>query len=545
MVLRCAGGDTAQQMVNIPTPEEFIALQQALADARRRNESLAGELRVVRTERDLLKEQLNKFKRALFAASSEAMGQHQKDMFFNEAESLGAQAQAAAEEPVDDKVDVPGHQRAKRGRKPLDPALPREVVRHELPEDERVCPHDGATLREIGVEASEQLDIIPQQVRVIRHERVKYACPCCDGALRLAGRPAQVIPKGLFTESALAWIATSKYLDGLPLYRQAALLGRFGGTDISRNTVAASMVRLGSLVQPVVNLLRDEMLDAPLVFGDETDLQVLKEPGRSAQAKSYVWAQMTDSSGRNGTGPPIRLFSYAPSRSTKTAMTLYAGIRPGAVLMTDGYEVYDAVADAHQLVHLACWTHCRRYFLEALQALPKEQRGPTQLAGRFIALIAKLYEVEAQAKRDQVDTTELGRRRQHHSVPVLGEIEALLSAHLHGALPKSLIGKALHYLASQWHKLKRYVEDGRYSIDNNVQENAIRPFCVGRRNWLFSDTVAGAHASANLYSLLQTCRVNGIDGYRYLRALFIALPQAKTVDDFAALLPWTIDLSSQ
>lgn len=268
--------DTAWQMADMPTLEQFQALQQALAEARTHNDALAGELRVTRTERDLLKEQLNKFKRQLFAASSEVTGQHQRDMFFNEAESLGAQAEPAAEEAAsdDDKIDVPGHRRAKRGRKPLDPELPREVVRHELPEDERVCPHDGAALREIGVEATEQLDIIPQQVRVIRHERVKYACPCCDGGLRLAARPAQVIPKGLFTDSALAWMATAKYLDGLPLYRQAALLGRFGGTDISRNTVAGSMVRVGQAVQPVINLLRDELLDAPLVFGDETELQV-------------------------------------------------------------------------------------------------------------------------------------------------------------------------------------------------------------------------------------------------------------------------------
>lgn len=540
-------------MVNMPTLEEFTALQQALASALKHNESLAGELRtttgelrIVRTERDLLKEQLNRFKRQLFAASSEVTGHHQQDMFFNEAESLGAQADPAAEETLagDDKIDVPGHQRTKRGRKPLDPALPREVVRHELPEGERVCPHDGAALREIGVEATEQLDIIPQQVRVIRHERVKYACPCCDGGMRLAARPAQVIPKGLFTESALAWIATSKYLDGLPLYRQAALLGRFGGTDISRNTVAGSIVRLGQAVQPVVNLLRDELLDAPLVFGDETELQVLKEPGRSAQAKSYVWAQMTDGSGKDGTGPPIRLFSYSPSRSTATAMTLYAGIRAGAVLMTDGYEVYDKVALTHDLVHLACWAHCRRYFHDALQALPKDKRGPEQLAARFIALIGKLYQIEAQAKRDGIDLAELTRRRQRESARVLLDIEMLLLANLHAVLPKSLLGQALHYLASQWNKLKRYVEDGRYSIDNNVQENAIRPFCVGRRNWLFADTVAGANASANLYSLLQTCRVNGIDGFRYLRSLLLALPNARTVDDYADLLPWRMKLAA-
>ena len=529
-------------MVRTPTADEFAALQQALAEATRRGEALAGELRVVRTERDLLKEQLNKFKRQLFAAKSEAGGLHQKDLFFNEAEVEGAKAQPAAEESEDGKVDVPAHKRAKRGRKPLDPALPREVVRHELPEGARVCPHDGAALREIGVQVSEQLDIVPQQVRVIRHERVKYACPCCDGGMRIAARPAQVIPKGLLSEAALAWVITAKYLDGLPLYRQAALLARFGGSDTSRNTLAASVVRVGQSVQPVVNLLRDALLDSPIVFGDETELQVLKEPGRKAQTKSYMWAQMTETSGLDGTGPPIRLFAYSPSRGTQTARTLYAGIRHAGVLMSDGYDPYNAIAQEHQLVHLGCWAHCRRYFHDALQALPKDKRGPDQLPVRFLELIGRLYHVEAEARRAQLDAQARKHERQQHSVPVLKEIEALLLRHLHGVLPDSLLGKALHYMSGQWSKLVRYVDDGTYPIDNNACENAIRPFVVGRRAWLFADTVAGANASANLYSLLQTCQVNGIDGYRYLTALLTALPHAKTVEDYEALLPWRIAL---
>jgi transposase len=530
-------------MVYMPTAEEFAALQKALAQATQTSESLAGELRITRAERDLLKEQLNKFKRQLFAAKSEASAGHQKDMFFNEAEALGAAAQPTQEETQadDNTVEVPGHKRAKRGRKPLDPALPREVVRHELPESERICPHDGAVLREIGIEASEQLDIIPQQVRVIRHERVKYACPCCDGTLRLAAKPEQVIPKGLFSEGLLAWVITSKYVDGLPLYRQAALLGRFGGSDLSRNTMAASVVRVGQAVQPVINLLRDRVLDAPLIFGDETEIQVLKEAGRSAQSKSYMWAQMTDGSGACGTGPPIRLFAYSPSRSTEAAQRLYVGAREGGVLMSDGYEVYNKIAVANKLVHIGCWAHCRRYFNDALQALPKANRGPEQLAARFIELIGKLYRVEALAKEQGLDVNALLQSRLAHSVPVLQEIQALLLANVHVVLPGSLLGKALHYLSSQWAKLERFVTNGLYPIDNNGCENSIRPFVIGRRNWLFADTVAGANASANLYSLLETCKVNGVDGYQYLRSLLVALPRARTVEDYEALLPWCLN----
>jgi hypothetical protein len=341
------------------------------------------------------------------------------------------------------------------------------------------------------------------------------------------------------------WSATSKFGDGLPLYRQAALLGRFGGTDLSHNTMAASIVRVGAAVQPVINLLRDHLLDSPLVYGDETTVQVLKEPGRAAQAKSYMWVQMTQGSGPEGTGPPIRLFGYAPSRSTTAAVQWYAGLREGCVLMTDGYEVYDKIAHAHKLVHLGCWAHARRYMVDALQVLPKNARTPEQPAAQFIELIAKLYAVEGNARELRMDAQQRLAHRQAHSVPVIKAIEALVLAHLHTVVPGSALGKALHYFSSQWPKLIRYVQDGRYPIDNNPCENSIRPFVVGRKGWLFSDTVDGANASANLYSLVQTCKANGIDPYRYLAALFIALPNAQSADDYEALMPWRIALAER
>jgi hypothetical protein len=304
------------------------------------------------------------------------------------------------------------------------------------------------------------------------------------------------------------------------------------------------MVRVGQSVQPIINLMRDHLLDSPLTFGDETRVQVLKEPGRTAQAQSFMWAQMTDTSGPLGTGPPIRLFAYSPSRSAAVAMPLYAGMRSGSVLMSDGYEVYNQIAQANQLVHLACWTHCRRYFIEALDALPKSARTPEHPAAQVIALIAQLYAVESRAKDLQMSAQQRLHERQQFSVGVLERIEQLTVQHLHAVVPASLLGKALHYLSAQWSKLVLFVQDGSYPIDNNACENSIRPFVVGRRNWLFCDSVAGANASANLYSLLQTCKANGVDSYRYLKALFIALPLAQTADDYEALLPWNIKLAA-
>lgn len=535
--------------VIISAEEQILALKQALAERdealrleREQRQALTGELRVTRTERDLLKERLNKFLRKLFEARSEALV-NQKDMFFNEAEAEGAAAQPVEEEPADElTIDIPAHKRKRlRGRKPLDPALPREVIRHELPEAERVCPHDGSALTAIGVEASEQLDIIPQQVRVIRHERVKYACPCCDGAIRLASRPAQIIPRGLLTEAAQARVVTAKYDDGMPLYRIAALMARFGGSCFNRNTLAATVIRLGQAVQPLFNLMKDRLLDSCVVHGDETHLQVLKEPGRAAQSKSWLWAQSTEHSGIDGTGPPIRLYTYTAGRGAQAGASVWAGVREGTALMSDGYEVYNEIAQTHRLTHLACWAHCRRYWMEAWQALPKATRTREHPATRALELIAKLYEVEKRAKDSLPE--ERAAIRKTDSVRLLNDIEALVQQHQHAALPQSALGKALHYTASQWEKLTRYVQDGRWPIDNNPCENAIRPFVVGRNGWLFSDTPAGAQASANLYSLLQTCRANGVNTYEYLKALFVALPKATTADDYEALLPWRMKLA--
>lgn len=510
--------------------------QSAMATLKQEHEALQAEAKVLRVERDLYKERVAAMERRLFAAKSEQRGAHQRDLFFNEAEALAPTGPSVA------KVRVPAHERAKRGRKPLDPALPRKVIRYELPEAERVCPHDGSALKEIGVEASEQLDIVPAQVRVIRHERVKYACACCSQGMRTAAAPPKLIAKALLTESALAWVITAKYQDGLPLYRQAALLGRFGG-EIARNTLAHAVVQVGRAVVPMVNLLRDHLLDADIVHGDETEVQVLKENGRPAQAKSYLWVQMS------GAGPPVRLFTYAPSRSAKTAAEIYAGAH--GALMSDGYEVYAKVAAANGLVHLGCWAHSRRYLVEAEAALPKAARPPDHPATQMLAVIGELYGVEARWRERAVDTKETAeqalalryRMRQEQSAPLIERLQALLLTHLHGVLPQSLLGKALHYLHEQWPKLVRFLGDGRYPIDNNACENAIRPFVIGRKNWLFSDSVAGAQASANLYSLIETAKAYGIEPYRYLRQLFQALPAAKRVDDYEALLPWNIRLT--
>jgi len=444
------------------TIDEFNALIAERDALRGERDELRGELRVTKAERDLVKEQLKVMMRKLFGASSERKRDpRQGDLFLNEAEQL---APTPATQPAQEdrpEIEVAAHKRKNGGRKPLDPALPREVVRYELPADQLVCPHDGSELVEIGVEVSEQLDIIPQQIRVIRHERVKYACKRCDHGLKVAPVPLRIIPKGLFTQAALAWIILSKFMDALPLYRIAALLRRFGG-DISRNTLAACVIRIGEAVQPVINLMRDVLLDSAVTQGDETNVQVLKEPGRAAQSKSAVWVQM------NAVGPPVRLFSYAPGHHAEHGDALWAGMREGAVLMSDGGPVYDLIAKKNGLVHLGCWSHVRRGFVEAQEVLPKEAHGMHQPATQFLHLIGKLYAAEARARAAPQRCMRLRRR---YSRVVLAQIKALLGQHLETTLPGGKLGQALGYLGNQWPKLCRYVENETWPICNNACEN--------------------------------------------------------------------------
>lgn len=230
------------------------------------------------------------------------------------------------------------------------------------------------------------------------------------------------------------------------------------------------------------------------------------------------------------------MFSYSPGRGAQHAQKLYAGVQPGTVLMTDGYELYNGIAHDHQLVHLGCWAHVRRGFIKAEESVPKAARSPDLLATRFVVLIGKLFAAEARSAKWKAERRQ--RLRARYSARVLAQVEYMLVEHLPTVVPSSLLGKALQYMSGQWHKLVRYVGNGNWPISNNLCENTIRPFVVGRKGWLFSDTVAGAQASANLYSLVETCKANGVEPYRYLVWLFTRLPLAATADDYADLMPW-------
>ncbi len=467
-----------------------------------------------------LQEQLNLALARRYAASSEKITPNQLRLF-DEAEVEAEPIEDTPSEPI----TIEAHTRKKRGRKALPDTLPRVDIVHELDDAARVCPHDGQILVEIGEVTSEQLDIIPAKIQVLRHIRKKYACRCGQ-CIKTAPLPAQPIPKSLASPGLLAHITVSKYQDALPLYRQETILQRIG-IDIPRATLANWMIQAGTLIQPLINLLRDRLLVYDIIQMDETTVQVLREPGKTAQSKSYLWVQ------RGGPSEtPVILFDYDPSRSQAVPKRLLESFK--GYLQTDGYDGYNAAVITGKLTHVGCWAHARRKFSEAVKAQGKNKKKGK--AHRGLALIQHLYKIEKQAR--PLTATKRTAYRKHHAQPVLDKLRDWLEVSLPQVPPKTSLGKALNYLNNEWEKLVVYIEDGRLKIDNNGAENAIRPFVIGRKNWLFSHSVKGVKASANLYSLIETAKANGLEPYAYLRNVFAELPRATSVEAFETLLPW-------
>ena len=500
-------------------------------------------LRAAVAERDAtiesLTEQLRLAIARRFAASSERVAEGQLGLF-NEAEALAEEPEP--ESGTDDTtgpVAVSGHTRARGKRAPLPAHLPRVEVLHELPEAERVCPHDGTALERFGEQTSEQLDIVPAVIQVLRHVRATYRCPCCREHVVTAPMPAQPLPKSQASPGLLAYVATAKYVDALPLYRQAEAFERIGAT-LPRQTLARWMVRCGAeLVVPLVNLLRDELLAGPYIHMDETTVQVLDEPGREAQSTSWLWCQVGGSAEH-----PILLFDYDPSRSGEVPKRLLGDF--AGYLHTDGYDGYNAVVAANGIRHLYCFAHARRHFVDGLKALginPAKlpAKPPDKARGllKGLSFLRNLYAIERRIRNEPPEVRHAVRERD--SQVVLDRLHDWVEERRPRVAPKTPLGKALGYLHNHWHGLTRFLEDGRLEIDNNAAENAIRPFVIGRRNWLFSKTVAGATASANLYALIQTAKANGLEPYAYLRHVFTRLPQAQSAEDIEALLPTRLD----
>ncbi len=453
---------------------------------------------------------------------------------FDEAELEGCQDESE-NTPIDGPdTPEPKKKSSNGGRKPLSPNIPREQVRLTLTDEEK----EGAIDTFFSV-VKEELDIVPAKVRVVEYLQEKAVFKTTDEnnitkrKIIVAQLPKHPLKGSIGSVGLLAYIIAAKYCDGLPLYRLENILKRYGGS-ITRTTMANWMIRLTAELQPLTNLMREHQLSHNYLQADETRMQVLKEPDKAVTSDKYMWVTLG--------GPPDKpaiLFDYDPSRGKEVPMRLMQGF--SGYLQTDGYAGYDAVCAAFNIIHLGCMDHLRRKFTDAQKAQPTTApKGTLSKADMAVNKLKKLYAIERSIK--DLSAEEKYEARQKRSVPALEDFKRWIDKHAHKIPSDSLTGKAIGYAINQWPKLIRYCDDGNLHISNIRAENAIRPFVIGRKNWLFADTPKGARASATLYSLIETAKANGVEPYEYFRVMLARLPYAESVEDIEALLPWNIDL---
>jgi len=502
-------------------PYETENLQKQLLDSQSTIDQLQEKIR-------WYEEQFRLLKQKRFGASSEKNPDQMQ--LFNEAESildsLKPEEQGEQEETVSDT-------RKKPGRKALSPDIPREVVRYELPEAEQVCAC-GHALHEAGEDKSEQLEIIPATLKVIEHVQVKYACRACETGMTSAPKPAQPIPRSFASASLLAYIIVAKFMDSLPLYRQETIFKRLS-IDLSRATLSNWMLKSAELLEPFYDRLHFYLIQQKIVQADETTLNVIQD-GRETKSKSYLWLYQ---SGSHDNQRPVVLYDYQATRAGTHAANFLQGF--SGHLQVDGYAGYHALASEHCIL-VGCMAHARRKFDEALKVLPKASRqnkhGLTQMALRKFA---RLYAIEKQIKA--LSTEQRYVIRQEKSKPLMLELKQWCEANVTKTAKEAAIGKAIRYTLNQWDYLVRYLEDGNLQIDNNAAERRIKPFVIGRKNWLFNQTPRGAKASALLYSLVQTAVANNLEPFAYIKYLLTGLPklgrhyEPEALDQF---LPWVM-----
>lgn len=477
-----------------------------------------------------LEEQVILFRYRQFGKSSEKSEQQAE--LFDEAESTADLSASDTAEAVDpeSQTEQAAVKKSKPGRKPLPKSLPRVRIEHDVPEHEKTC-QCGCQKTCIGEDTSEQLDIIPAVIQVLLHARKKYACRACESGVTIAELAKQPIPKSNASPGLLAHIAVAKYQDGLPLYRMETVFKRLG-ISLPRNTQANWMIKSSQLLQPLYNLLNDQLLNSGYIHMDETRVQVLNEPEKSPESLSYMWVRRT-----GDIEHPIILFDYASSRAGAVVKSLLGDYR--GYLQTDDYAGYHKTGAGDGITHLGCMAHARRKFVDAQKVTPA-QKGKVSKADMAVQMIKVLYVIEAEIKEQLPE--EKYRIRQEKSLPQLQKIKAWLDKALLQTLPKGKAGEALAYMHKNWDKLTAYPQDGRLNIDNNPVENAIRPFAIGRKNWMFSNSQSGARASAMFYSVIETAKANGLEPYAYLRTLFMRLPRCEKVEDFERLLPWNVEI---
>lgn len=488
---------------------------QLLSDAAEKEQTIQRQSQQIHNQKllnDKLTYELAILKRHRFGARSETLNSQQASLL----DELVEADIAAIEVELNDSVAArpkPAKQQPKRA--PLPPELPRTTIRHE-PENTRCsC---GCQRQRIGEDVSEKLDYTPGTFTVERHVRGKWVCKQCETLIQ-APVPAQIIDKGLPTSGLLAHLLVAKYADHLPLYRQESIFAR-AGLPIARSTLADWVGRCGVALQPLVEALRRELLQQPVLHADETPVPMLA-PGKKQTHRAYVWAYCSTAYA----DLKAVVYDFAPNRAGANARTFLDGWQ--GKLVCDDYSGYKA-SFVGRVTEIGCMAHARRKFHDLHVA------NQSQIAGQALALIGSLYDVERDARA--LTRQERQLLRQQRSQPILDRLHQWLTAHRQQVPNGSATAKAIDYSLKRWSALTRYCEDGAVPIDNNRVENQIRPWALGRSNWLFAGSLRSGQRAAAVMSLIQSARLNGHDPYDYLKDVLQRLPTQRA-SAVAELLP--------
>jgi transposase len=485
--------------------------------------TLKAMLLAERARAERLEQIIKELQRHRFGRRAETLPEDQLLLGLEDVEQAAASVESEAEATAPaERADRAARRRINRG------SLPAHLPRIEMVVDieDHSCPCCRNALHRIGEDCSERLDIIPAQLRVLVVRRPKYACRACEEVVVQAPAPARLIEGGLPTEATVAQVLVSKYADHLPLYRQAQIYAR-QGIALDRSTLADWVGRAAFMLRPVHERLLMTLKTSTKLFADETTAPVL-DPGRGRTKTGQLWAYARDDRSWCGSDPPGVAYVYAPDRKAERPITHLAGFK--GILQVDGYGGYRALAERGDVQLAFCWAHVRRRFYELAVA------GPAPIASEALKRIGELYTVETECRGRSAD--ERRERRQEKSRPILDELEPWLRTKLGLISQKTKLAEAIRYTLSRWQGLTRFLDDGRIEIDNNVVERSIRPIALNRKNALFAGSDGGAQHWAIIASLIETCKLCGVEPHAYLEDVITRIvnhhPNSK-IDD---LLPW-------
>jgi transposase len=464
-----------------------------------------------------LEARIAKLKRMQFGQSSEKVTREIEQLELELDALHEEEAHAAAKRPaaVQKLIETPY-------RKPLPEHLPRQ---EEVHEPACTCPNCGGVMRKLGEDVTEVLDYVPASFKVIRHVRPKLSCRVCETIVQ-APMPSLPIERGKPGPGLLAHVLVSKYADHLPLYRQSEIYAR-EGVDLERSTLADWVGRAAALLDPLVAALRKSVLSSDVLHGDDTPVPVLA-PGLGKTRTGRLWAYVHDGRPHGSDQPPAAVFFYSPNRKGEHPRAHLKGF--AGVLHADGYAGFNPVFETGHVIEAACWAHVRRKFFD------EHATNPSPLTTEALNRIGALYSIEDIIRGLPPD--ERRRIRQEQAAPLLAAMKLWLETTSPKLSAKSDLAKAMRYTLSRWAGLNRYVDDGRAEVDNNAAERSIRGTALGRKNWLFAGSDTGGERVAAIYSLIETCKLNGIDPEAYLRAVLTRITD-HPIKRIADLLPWT------